>query len=165
MTEFCRTSIHILASRDAVWSTLTRARNYPIWNEAITCIDGVIEPGARIRLYPAGTWARALDFQVEAFSPPEAMVWKGGMPGDVFVRRRSFELTKFGMENTRFTMTETFSGRLAPLFLRLLPSLQLQFDEFTRCLKAEVEGSAPVANAGLHRGGGNEHPEGLLSDG
>ena len=66
------------------------------------------------------------------------MVWTGGMPLGLFKGVRTFSLTPKG-GGVEFTMTEVFSGLMAPLITRSIPDLQPSFEEFAAALKRQAE--------------------------
>jgi hypothetical protein len=67
------------------------------------------------------------------------MVWSGGMPLGLFTGTRTFELRPASGGAVEFTMTETYTGLMAPLITKSIPDLQPAFDEFAACLKARAE--------------------------
>jgi hypothetical protein len=134
-------AIHIQAPQDRIWKILTDAPAYPAWNTTVEKIEGEIAPGKKVTVHAkvvAG--APALDFpvRVSTLEPFRTMVWTGGMPLGLFKGERTFLLTPRdgGIE---FSMTEVFSGLMAPLITKSIPDLQPAFAEFAACLKRTAE--------------------------
>jgi hypothetical protein len=63
------------------------------------------------------------------------------MPLGLFTGTRTFELRPAADGVVEFTMTESYSGLVAPLITKSIPDLQPAFDEFAACLKARAERS------------------------
>ncbi|MBL8590446.1 MAG: SRPBCC domain-containing protein [Methylobacteriaceae bacterium] len=131
----------IAAPPGRVWAALTDAPRLVAGGLGVTRLDGVIAPGARLKLWSQAAPGRAFALRVGVFHPPAEMTWEGGMPFGLFrgVRRFTIEPTQRG---SRFRMSETFSGPLAGLILRATPDLTPSFRTFARGLKALAEGDA-----------------------
>ena len=132
------TSIDINASADKVWSLLTNAKGYTAWNSTVDKVDGEIAPGQKVTVYAKATPGRAFPLKVAEFDPGKRMVWSGGMPLGLFTGARSYTITPKG-KAVSFSMTEEFSGLMAPLITRSIPDLQPAFDAFARDLKKAAE--------------------------
>jgi hypothetical protein len=76
-----------------------------------------------------------------AFDTPRRLVWSGGMPLGLFVGERTFEILPADSRGVQFSMSEEYTGLLAPLIAKSIPDLQPAFDEFAACLKAYAERS------------------------
>lgn len=63
------------------------------------------------------------------------------MPLGLFRGARTYRLTPRGAL-VEFTMTEEFTGLMAPLITKSIPDMQPAFDEFAACLKRAAEASA-----------------------
>jgi hypothetical protein len=138
MKAFAATAF-IQAPPERIWSILTDAARYPVWNPTVLRIEGRIASGERIALHVRLSPGRAFLVTVSAFDPPRRMVWRGGLPLGLFVGERVFALEPGSNGGVEFSMRETFTGLLAPLIGRTLPDMQPAFDEFARALKQEAE--------------------------
>jgi len=132
----------IRATPDRIWSILTDASRYPVWNPTVANVDGTIAAGERITVSAKISPGRAFPVRVAAYEPPRRMVWRGGMPLGLFVGERVFTLTPGQGGLVEFNMRETFTGLLAPLIGRSIPDLQPAFEEFAEALKREAERAA-----------------------
>lgn len=132
-------AISIRATPERIWSILTDASRYPLWNPTVSRLDGTIAPGERIALHVKINPGRAFPVTVATFEPPRRMVWRGGMPLGLFVGERVFTLTPAANGLVEFSMREAFTGLLAPLIGRSIPDMQPAFDEFAAALKREAE--------------------------
>jgi hypothetical protein len=131
-------STRIEAPAEKVWALLTDAANYPAWNTTVDRIEGRIAPGETIKVHAKISPGRAFPVKVTSFTPPERMVWTGGMPLGLFKGERVFTLTRTG-DGVDFAMRENFTGLLAPLIGKSIPDLQPAFDEFAAALKRRAE--------------------------
>ncbi len=131
-------SIEINAPAERVWSILTNAKAYPSWNSTVDKVDGEIAAGQKVTVYAKATPGRAFPLKVTTFEPATRMVWSGGMPLGLFTGARTYNLTAKGTA-VSFTMTEEFTGLMAPLITRSIPDLQPAFDAFARDLKKAAE--------------------------
>lgn len=93
-------------------------------------VDGLIALGEKVTVHAKVAPGRAFPVKVVAFDAPRRMVWSGGMPLGMFKGERTFELRATAGVGVEFTMHEDYTGWLAPLMTRLIPDLQLTFDEF-----------------------------------
>src|SRR3954447_6338410 len=132
-----KTIIH--AAPDKIWSILTDAAGYPVWNPTVTKVDGRIAPGERVTVHVTINPGRAFPVTVSTMEPPNRMVWRGGMPLRLFTGERTFTLTSQADGTVEFAMRETYSGLLAPLIGRTIPDLQPAFDQFAESLRREAE--------------------------
>lgn len=139
------TSAVIHASKKLVWSILTDASSWTDWNTTVDRVDGQIALGEKITVHAKLSPGRAFPLKVSDFVPCERMVWTGGMPFGLFKGERIYTLTDRPDRSVQFTMSEGFSGLLAPLVTRSIPNLQPSFDEFASALKkcAEGQGERP----------------------
>lgn len=132
------TSIEINAPAERVWALLTDAKSYPSWNSTVDKVDGEIAAGQKVTVYAKATPGRAFPLKVSTFEPATRMIWSGGMPLGLFTGARTYTLTPKG-KAVSFTMTEEFTGLMAPLITRSIPDLQPAFDAFARDLKKAAE--------------------------
>jgi hypothetical protein len=131
-------SIEINAPADRIWTILTDAKSYPSWNSTVDKVDGEIAAGQKVTVYAKATPGRAFPLKVSTFEPATRMIWSGGMPLGLFTGARTYTLTPKG-KAVSFTMTEEFTGLMAPLITRSIPDLQPAFDAFARDLKKAAE--------------------------
>ena len=134
------TVIH--ATPEAIWAILIDGAKWKSWNPMIEKVEGSIVSGGKLKVFTKLSPGRAFPVRVTEFTPPERMVWTGGMPLGLFKGERTYTLTpkKGGIE---FAMCEEFSGLMAPLITRSIPNLQPSFNEFATALKLRAEnGSA-----------------------
>lgn len=132
----------IRTTPEVVWAILADGSTWTTWNTTVNKVEGVIAPGRKLKVYTKLSPGRAFSVRVSTFDPPRRMVWTGGMPLRLFKGERTYTLTpKDG--GVEFSMTEVFSGLLAPLITRSIPDLQPAFVEFAAALKRRAEnGSA-----------------------
>lgn len=128
----------INASPEAVWAILTDGAKWTAWNPTIKKVVGVIEPGAKLKVFTKLSPGRAFPVRVSELVPPGRMVWTGGMPLGLFRGVRTYTLAPVA-GGVEFAMREEFSGLLAPLITRSIPDLQPSFDAFAAALKARAE--------------------------
>jgi hypothetical protein len=134
-----RAEIAIAASPETVWRILTDAPGWTTWNTTVDKIEGRIELGARVKVYPKISPGRAFPVLVTEFTPPHKMVWTGGMSlGFLFKGVRIYTLTPQG-GSVRFVMEEAFSGLLSPMIEKSIPDMQPAFQEFAEALKKRSE--------------------------
>ncbi len=134
-------SAPIHATPEAVWAILTDGANWTTWNPTIEKFEGSITPGGKLKVYAKLSPGRAFPVRVSEFTPPQRMVWTGGMPLGLFKGVRTYTLTPTA-GGVEFAMREEFSGLLAPLITRSIPDLQPSFDEFAAALKRRAENGA-----------------------
>lgn len=132
-------TLRIQASPEVLWQLLTDAAGYPQWDPWVERIEGQIAPGQRVKAYTKLQPGRAFPATVTEFVPGQKMVWTGGMPFGLFTGVRTFTLTPQGAGVTEFTLTETFTGLLLPLFARSIPDMNPVFRDFAEGLKAFAE--------------------------
>lgn len=134
-SKFSRTTsveIDINAPADAVWSILTDAGSYPLWNSTIVSLEGSIDVGSTIRLVSKLDPKRTFKLKVKEFVPNTLLVW-----GDPMGKRTYTLQEKSGV--THVTMTEKIGGPIFPLFASKIPSFDASFDQFVTDLKKEAE--------------------------
>ena len=112
-----RVSREINAPIDVVWALLTDATTYGEWNPAVISIEGVIEAGRTVSLVSVVNPKRSFNLKVTEMDAPNRMVWSDGMPLGLFRGVRTYELVPTGVSTT-FSMTERYTGLLAPLITR-----------------------------------------------
>lgn len=101
-------------------------------------VEGRIAPGEKIKVVSEANPERAFPVKVSEFSPPNRMVWSGGMPLGLFKGVRTFTLRPVA-DGTEFKMREEYTGPLLPMIWKSMPDLQPSFDKFARGLKERAE--------------------------
>ncbi|MDH5327789.1 MAG: SRPBCC domain-containing protein [Gammaproteobacteria bacterium] len=133
------TTIKITAPTEKVWGILTNITEWSHWNTTIENIEGSVSNGSKVTVRAKAIPERAFSLTVSDFIPNESMVWSGGIPLGLFTGKRTYTIARDDNNATIFSMTETFTGLLAPLITRSIPDLQPTFDEFSNCLKQRAE--------------------------
>lgn len=138
------TRYHVARTIDApphqVWALLTDASSYSDWNPAVVSIDGPIVEGGTVRLVPAVDPKRTFTLEVTVADAPHRMVWSDVKPLGLFRGERTYLLADRD-GGTDLTITEVFSGPLAPLVTRFIPDLTASFTQFADGLKRGAERS------------------------
>lgn len=129
----------IKAPPDVIWELLTDADGYPDWNPAVLGIEGDISEGRRIALTSIVSPERQFKLNVSDVEPPCRMVWSDGMPLGLFKGVRTFEVAPRDDGSSDFTMTEVYSGLMAPLITKSIPDMTDSFEMFAEGLKAAAE--------------------------
>ncbi|HEY2749173.1 MAG TPA: SRPBCC domain-containing protein [Polyangia bacterium] len=137
----CAVAIRIAATRQRVWSLLTRAADFPRWNSTVTSIDGDIALGGKLTVRVPLAPKRAFHPEVIDFVPEERMVWAEGM-APMFRGRRTFTVAASGDGAVEFTMIEVLSGIMLPMIKGSLPDFAPAFETYAADLKREAERSA-----------------------
>lgn len=136
------TRIDITASPARVWGVLTDFPRFPAWNPFITRIEGLAEPGARLRveIKPPGKSAMTFTPTVLAARPGKELRWRGRLllPG-IFDGEHAFELEDRGGACS-FRQSERFSGLLVPLLGGALAATERGFEAMNAALKRRAEG-------------------------
>lgn len=127
------------ASPATIWGLLVDADAYRDWNKAVIDIRGPIRTGERIRLISVADPKRTFKLKVAEMDKPTRMVWSDGMPLGVFTGRRTYTISDHGNGRSEFSMSERFTGPLAPLITKAIPDLTESFELFADSLKAAAE--------------------------
>lgn len=131
-----RVEVEIAAPPERIWALLTDAPGMPRWNSTVTNIEGPIELGRKLAIRVPVS-ARVFTPKVTVFDPPKRMVWQDGA-APMFQGARVYEMTKTAADS-RFTMTETFSGLMLPLIAGSLPDFAPVFTQYAADLKRAAE--------------------------
>ena len=116
-----RSSTELAAPAERVWRELTDFASFPSWNPFIRAAEGPLVVGGRlrIRLRLAGL---PVTFRprVTRVDPPRELRWLAAqwVPGLFDVDRR-FVIDPVAPDRCRFTQSESATGLLAPLLMRL----------------------------------------------
>ncbi|MEM9655264.1 MAG: SRPBCC domain-containing protein [Actinomycetota bacterium] len=133
---------HIDAPADAAWALLTDAATWKDWNPTIVSIDGPIAVGRKVALVstlnPKRTFKLNVDELTDSGAAGKRMVWSDGMPLGLFTGTRTYTVGEREGGCT-FTMTEEYTGLMAPLITRSIPDMTDSFKEFAVGLKAGAE--------------------------
>ncbi len=146
-----RSSVDIAAPAEQVWDILTDWRSFPSWNPFIRSAQGRLVVGSRptIRLQ-LGRRLITLRPTLTVVDPPRELGWlaRQKLPGLFDVRRR-FVVEPTGPESSRLVQSETGSGLLAPLLMRLLHRDVLDgYRSLERAVRARAEDPAAVPAPG-----------------
>jgi hypothetical protein len=129
------------APAQRVWDLLTDAPGYKRWNAAVVSIDGLIRAGSTIKLVSVANPGRTFALKVTAMTPPQRMVWSGGMPFGLFTGTRTY-LIESDHAGCRFSMSEVYTGPLSGLIFKSIPDLTASFNQFADGLKDAAERAA-----------------------
>ena len=120
---------------------LTDFAHFVEWNPFILRIEGMAEPGARLRveIKPPGRSAMTFTPTVLAARPGKELRWRGRLllPG-IFDGEHAFELEERG-GTCSFRQSERFSGLLVPLLGGALAATERGFDAMNAALKKRAE--------------------------
>lgn len=132
---------HINADPQTVWNLLTDAESYADWNPAVIQIKGPITVGNKVELVSIVNPKRTFKLNVTEMDAPNKMVWSDGMPLGLFKGERTYLLE--GQDGgTEFSMTEEYTGLLAPLITKSIPDMTDSFTQFADGLKQGAEASS-----------------------
>jgi hypothetical protein len=135
-------AVSIRASKEQVWPILTDAAAYPEWNPIISKVEGKVESGGQLQVFPKDPYARQYGVVVEELAAPKKMVWKRGLPLGAFVSTRTFRLRTLKDGAVEFEMREVYSGWLSRWLHPMLPDPQRGFEIFAVALKQRAEATA-----------------------
>lgn len=134
-------SIHIDATPDQVWDTLTDLAGYPRWNPFIREASGQVAVGTRLtlRMFPAKGRPMTFKPKVLAADTARELRWIGRLivPG-VFDGEHRFTLTPTN-GGTDLVQSERFSGLLVPLGRKTIDNTADSFRLLNDALKKQVE--------------------------
>jgi hypothetical protein len=113
------TTIDLDATAAEVWAVLTDTAAYPHWNPFITCLEGPLEVGARLRVRVCPPGGRPMSFRptVTVVEPGRRLAWLGRLilPA-IFDGAHSFLLEPADDGGgTRLVHSESFRGVLVGL--------------------------------------------------
>jgi hypothetical protein len=131
----------IRAAPEAVWSVLVDGAHWPEWDSAVVRLDGRIELGAKVTVYPEVNPNRGFAVRVTELVPGKRMTWRGGMPLGLFTGTRTYRLAAQPDETVAFEMREEYTGPFASMIFRSIPDLGPSFTRFANGLKQQVESS------------------------
>ena len=131
---------HIEADQEKVWGLLTDATTWADWNPTVVSIEGPISQGQVVKLVSTLNPKRTFKLKVDQMTAPSHMVWSDGMPLGLFKGERTYRVNSSG-EGSEFTMTEEYTGLLAPLITKSIPDMTESFEQFADGLKQGAEGS------------------------
>jgi uncharacterized protein YndB with AHSA1/START domain len=126
-------SIGIKADPTIVWALLTNASGYPRWNSTVTCIEGKIALGEKIKLKSIPDAKRTFKLKIKKFEPEKKLVWGDGQGN------RFYTITKNGNGTLIFSMTEKIGGLMFPMYAKMIPSFDKSFEKFASDLQKESE--------------------------
>jgi hypothetical protein len=136
------TSIEIAAPAKRVWSILTDFPAMTTWNPFIRSISGALTPGSTLAVHivPPGKSGMRFKPTVLAVKPERELRWRGRLllPG-IFDGEHYFLLEQIGLDRTRLTHGESFSGILVGMFSGALSATQGGFEAMNAALKERAE--------------------------
>lgn len=128
----------IRADREKIWSILTSADQYDIWNSTIISLEGEIAEGQKIRLKSTLDAKRTFTLKVSEMNHGHGMTWQSGA-APMFRGARKFSLHTLPDDTIEFVMSETLNGIMLPLIAGSLPDFRPAFEQFAKDLKKEAE--------------------------
>ncbi|MBI4955136.1 MAG: SRPBCC domain-containing protein [Myxococcales bacterium] len=131
----------IAAKPAQIWSLLTDAARFPVWNSTVSRLDGTIALGERLALQVPLAPGRTFRPRVTALTEGASMEWRDGM-APMFRGVRRFELTPNPDGTTEFSMVEELSGIMLPMIKRSLPDFRDAFSTYAADLKRAAEGAS-----------------------
>jgi uncharacterized protein YndB with AHSA1/START domain len=131
-------SSFIATTPEQVWPVLTDATAWPDWDSGVSKVDGRLALGEKLSITVTANPGRAFPVKVVQLSPPDRMVFRGGIPLGLFTGQRTYTLVPEGT-GTRFTMREEYTGPLARMIFKSIPDLGPSFRQFADGLKQQAE--------------------------
>ena len=135
-TLFSRTTsvaLDIKSAPSIVWTLLTTAAGYTIWNTTIVSLEGDIALGNTIQLKSTLDPKRTFKLKIKEYVEQTKLVW-----GDAMGERTYF-MTDNGSGQVHFSMSEKIGGPMFPLFASKIPSFDASFEQFAADLKKAAE--------------------------
>ena len=132
-----RVEAKIYTNAETIWALLTDAKGFSRWNSTVTCIDGEIREGERIRIHVPGS-DRTFMPRVSGVEINKHMTWSNGF-APMFRGSRTFELRQCDNGSTDFIMEEKFDGLIFAIVKNRLPDFKLIFEKYAFDLKNEAE--------------------------
>jgi hypothetical protein len=129
----------IKADPQTIWAIITDGPGYLSWDNGVVRVEGMIEPGRKIKVVSEANPGRTFPVKVTRFVPPTSMEWSGGMPLGLFKGVRTFTLEPLGDGSTNFTVREEYTGPLLNMIWKKMPDLGPSFEKFATGLKARAE--------------------------
>ena len=129
----------INAAPERVWAVLTEGERYAAWSGTVSKLEGRIVQGETLALHVKMNPGKAFPIKVASLEPPRRIVWTGGVALGLFKGEVVFDILPAANGATEFSISETVTGLLSPIFARMIPDLQPVFDDFARDLKHEAE--------------------------
>ncbi|MEM9075396.1 MAG: SRPBCC domain-containing protein [Bacteroidota bacterium] len=123
----------IKADANLIWKVLTDSENYPEWNSTIISFKGKIAPNEKIILKSTLDEKREFKLKVKEYVPNHKLVW-GDANG-----KRTFLIELVALGRVHFTMHEKIGGIMFPLYAKMIPSFDENFEQFVKDLKTKVE--------------------------
>ena len=127
----------IEATPAQVWATLTDVAAWPDWDSGVNTVEGELALGAKLTISVEANVGRSFAVTVKELSAPSRMVFRGGMPLNLFVGQRTYSLEPED-NGTRFTMREEYTGPLAGMITKRIPDLSPSFQQFADGLKEHI---------------------------
>lgn len=127
----------ILAEASTVWSIITDAGNYPVWDSGIAEVIGQVGHGERIRIRTHDGDKRVFDLRVSQV-PGQVMTWSGGLPLGLLQYERTFTLTDYtGI--THLHVRASTNGPLRGLARKTMSDSHLSLARYVDAVKFRAE--------------------------
>lgn len=138
-----QSEIEIDAAPERVWSILTDFSAYPEWNPFIRFVEGVPQPGTRLKARIQQSGAKGMIFRpvVLVADAGRELRWIGHLlfPG-LFDGEHRFLIESIAGDRVRFQQSEQFNGILVAMFKAGLDRDTARgFKEMNLALKARAE--------------------------
>jgi hypothetical protein len=131
--------IVIEAPMQAVWDTFTDLPRLGEWNPLLTAIEGELGLGQRLQAHIA-SMSRPVEATVIRYNPPFELQWLDYVAGGAMSPRFGIRLEAEGENRTRFSVEESFEGRLVAITGRRLDrTMPPQYEAMCQALKERVE--------------------------
>jgi hypothetical protein len=133
-------AIDIPAPTSDVWDVLVATDLYGEWNPFMTQVEGVLEPGSRLRVtIQPGKRSMTFKPMVLAVHTGRLIRWQGkvGFRG-IFDGEHELRVDPAGDRGSRFTQSEKFSGALIPLMGGTLTATASGFAAMNEALLVRV---------------------------
>ena len=134
--------IEIDAPSERVWRVLTDFERYPEWNPFVPHVEARLEMGAavRMRVNLVGSFELPQTEFITTLDPGRRICWTmNWLPAWLLCATRCQWLEPLST-GTRYVSTDTLTGLLAPLVVRVFgASMQRGFERTCRALKSRAE--------------------------
>ena len=152
----CAAALHEqvdIAARPAiVWDVLTDLARYPEWNPFTPRVEGALAIGERVTLHVAlipGRPPKTQRQRILDVDRKRLLTWETRLLHPALLRARRDQTLYAVAVGTRYTATDSLSGALVPLVMRLYRGdLERGFRAMTIALKARSEAIAAAIDRG-----------------
>lgn len=127
-----RIARHINADAATVWRLLSSAAEFRRWKSTIISLEGEIALGSKIKLVSTLLPSRTFSLRVKEFEPNMRLTFVDAMS------TRTYSLSS-DASGTRVEVIERIGSPFFPLFARMIPPFDENFEQFTADLKKAAE--------------------------